>query len=219
MVYDPEVPPFNWTGFFIGVHGGYGWNDTEWTLVDNAGPGACGLCGTVVAQFNADGFLGGIQAGYNHQFDRVVVGVEADISITHAEGDDGWLAMGGTAPRDVSLETRWLATLGPRLGVAIDRTLVYGEGGLAAKGQEFRHRNLVNGRVFEDDEVKLGWFVGAGIEQAFLEKWSFKLEYNFIGVFDDGVTLQSTTGGVPRRAKFDVEQHTHVVKAGINRRF
>jgi outer membrane immunogenic protein len=53
------APVFNWTGFYVGAHIGYGFSD------------------------DADGFTGGFQAGYNWQFSRnIVFGVEADISGT-----------------------------------------------------------------------------------------------------------------------------------------
>jgi outer membrane immunogenic protein len=50
---------FNWTGFYVGGHLGYGWG---------AGHGA----------------VGGVQAGYNYQFpgSNIVVGGEADITLS-----------------------------------------------------------------------------------------------------------------------------------------
>jgi outer membrane immunogenic protein len=57
------APVFNWTGFYVGAHIGYGFSD------------------------DADGFTGGFQAGYNWQFSRnIVFGVEADISGTDMNG-------------------------------------------------------------------------------------------------------------------------------------
>ena len=50
---------YDWTGFYVGAHGGYGWGSA----------GATDL----------GGFVGGIQAGYTMQSDRFVMGVEGDV--------------------------------------------------------------------------------------------------------------------------------------------
>ena len=54
---------FNWTGFYAGVNAGYGFS---------ADFGASGID-------SADGFTGGAQAGYNMQFNPLVVGIEGEI--------------------------------------------------------------------------------------------------------------------------------------------
>src|SRR5215470_13904893 len=55
------APLFNWTGFYAGAHGGYGWGDAE--------------------NLNPQGGFGGGQIGYNWQYaPNWVAGLEADIS-------------------------------------------------------------------------------------------------------------------------------------------
>src|ERR1700690_3137521 len=55
------VALFNWTGFYVGGHGGYGWGDA-----DNLAP---------------TGWFGGGQVGYHWQYaPNWVFGLEADIS-------------------------------------------------------------------------------------------------------------------------------------------
>src|SRR3954470_8439400 len=63
------VPLFTWTGFYVGVNAGYGWNNNDHTVVTPAG--------TVLAVTGQDdgGFVGGAQVGYNYQFGSFVVGV------------------------------------------------------------------------------------------------------------------------------------------------
>lgn len=213
----PPAAPFSWTGFYAGVHGGHGWSDTDWLLIDNAGPGACGRCGTVVTRFGADGFLAGVQAGYNWQLaNRVVLGIEADLSFTFADGEGRWDA----ATRNATLDLDFLATIGPRLGYAAGRLLLYVEGGLVLVGGEYAHRNFTNGARFSADETRTGWFLGGGAEYAFADAWSAKVEYNYIGLGEEALRLNGLRGGgQPGVAVFDVEQHLHVVKAGLNYRF
>ncbi len=66
-----------WTGFYVGAHGGYIWADPDFPGAPSypAGPPRPKLSG---------GFVGG-QIGYNHQFDRIVLGVVADISFANLE--------------------------------------------------------------------------------------------------------------------------------------
>jgi outer membrane immunogenic protein len=62
--YKAAAPVFNWTGFYVGGHVGYGWAE------DNTG-------------VEADGVLGGVQLGYNWQLSRNwVFGIETDIAAT-----------------------------------------------------------------------------------------------------------------------------------------
>src|SRR5918998_6831441 len=64
------VPVFTWTGFYVGVNAGYGWqdnNDNSVFVPAGTIPGAG--AGTIVyGDDNGDGFVGGGQLGYNVQF-------------------------------------------------------------------------------------------------------------------------------------------------------
>ncbi len=100
------APLFNWTGFYIGGHGGYGWADA-----DNLDP---------------KGWFGGGQVGYNWQYaPNCVFGVEADIS-----GSDISETNLAGAPL-VSSKINYFGTARGRLGYTVDRVMVYGTGGLA----------------------------------------------------------------------------------------
>ncbi len=57
----------NWSGFYMGVNGGYGWASEKDPYVT-----------PVIGKFQPQGGLFGLQAGYNHQIGSYVVGVEAD---------------------------------------------------------------------------------------------------------------------------------------------
>jgi outer membrane immunogenic protein len=99
----PAAPLFNWTGFYVGGHVGYGWGD------------AGGL--------DTDGWFGGGQIGVNYQFaPNWVWGVEADLS---GSGIDG-----GNAATS-RFKTDMFGTVRARLGYTVDRVMFYGTGGLA----------------------------------------------------------------------------------------
>jgi outer membrane immunogenic protein len=106
---------FNWTGFYAGVHGGWGWG--------NATGG------------DIDGHALGAQAGYNYQLvSGMTFGVETDITITGIDG----IAAGGNFTAD------YIGTLRGRLGYAFDRVLLYATGGLAYAGGDLRIGALSN---------------------------------------------------------------------------
>src|SRR5262245_13138909 len=68
----PPVIVSDWAGFYIGVHGGYGWTDSVVSRVNdqNVALGSFGV--------NPKGGLVGGHAGYNWQFGSVVTGLEVD---------------------------------------------------------------------------------------------------------------------------------------------
>jgi outer membrane immunogenic protein len=140
------APVFNWTGFYFGGHVGYGWGDA--------------------AGIDTDGFLGGLQAGYNWQLSRNwVFGIETDISATD---------MNNAFPAHVD----YLGTLRARIGYTWDRTMVYGTGGLAW------NRAAVAG--FHDTDT--GYALGLGVEWAFAPNWSTKVEYMYYN-FDNNAAF------------------------------
>jgi outer membrane immunogenic protein len=100
------APLFNWTGFYVGGHGGYGWGDA-----DNLSP---------------SGWFGGGQIGYNWQYaPNWVVGLEGDIS----GGDISDKNAAGFPLVRSKIDT--FGSGRARLGYTVDRVMVYGTGGLA----------------------------------------------------------------------------------------
>jgi opacity protein-like surface antigen len=76
-------PPFSWTGFYLGGNVGAGFGTTETSV--NVGPALTAVTGTPVdataplVSETFNGFVGGIQAGYNWQAGVFVLGVEGDL--------------------------------------------------------------------------------------------------------------------------------------------
>jgi outer membrane immunogenic protein len=98
----PASPAYNWTGFYIGAMGGYGWSTSQG--IDFKG-----------------GFAGGT-VGANWQMSNIVLGVEvegawSDIGQTNLGASDRIQAFGSATGR---------------LGLAVDNFLIYGKGGFAA---------------------------------------------------------------------------------------
>ena len=98
-----------------------------------------------------------------------------------------------------------------RAGVAFDRWLVYGKGGVAFAGDRFS-TNRYTPAMTEVTDTRVGWTVGGGVEYAFAPAWSAKLEYNFM---DFGTRAVSFAPGTST----DIDQQVHAVKFGVNYKF
>ena len=60
----------DWSGFYLGAHGGYGWGDDPSTVKNNITSLPDVLVpGTTISPTKSKGALGGFQAGYNWQYD------------------------------------------------------------------------------------------------------------------------------------------------------
>jgi outer membrane immunogenic protein len=148
MVVDPA---YNWTGFYLGVNGGYGWganssvnfvgNDPVASnlLTGTGAPANAGATAVVPPNFRPAGGLGGAQIGYNWQFNRTwVAGIEADFDGANINGSgttgfNAPLIIGGT-PSTVNALSKmdWFGTVRGRIGfLPTDRLLIFGTGGLA----------------------------------------------------------------------------------------
>ena len=170
---DPAA--FSWQGFYVGGHGGLSFRNFRG---------------------NTSGLTGGLQAGYNHQFGTVVLGVEAEGS--HLGGANRVV---GT----YRFEESWRLAGKGRLGLTLDRTLLYATGGYATTRIDGPKGAPVA------DGWKGGFLVGGGIEQGFADGLSAKIEYNYVSsgeprVFAPVGRMVGSGAG-------------HVVKAGLNHRF
>lgn len=148
------VQTYNWTGAYIGINGGGGWGQTNYS-------GA--FAGS---DFRTSGGLIGGTLGYNYQVGQAVFGLETDMDWSNIKGS-------GTCGA-FACETRnnWLGTARGRIGYAFDRFMPYFTGGLAYGGV----KNSVTG-VGSTTETKLGYALGGGLEAAIAGAWTTKIEY------------------------------------------
>lgn len=151
------VAPFSWTGAYVGINGGYGWGNSNFSAPFTSG------------SFDTSGGLVGGTLGYNWQVNQIVFGVEGDI-------DASWIKGSGICG-GLSCQTKntWLGTVRGRLGYAVDRFMPYVTGGLAVGDI----KNTITG-LGTANETKAGWTAGAGVEYAFNGPWSIKAEYLYV---------------------------------------
>jgi outer membrane immunogenic protein len=214
---------FSWTGCYIGAHAGYGWGRKDFT--DPLGFSFQPVGATV--ENNTRGFLGGGQLGCNYQFaQNWVAGVEGDVSWADIKADttiiDPFFAFKNFT-ETFDIKTNWLATGTGRLGYAWDHWLLYAKGGVAWAHDKYdlKFPPFVPGSPATDfaaTETRFGWTIGGGLEWAFQDNWSAKVEFDYFDFGTRTVNLIDPTpagGTIPA----DIKQRIEVVKFGINYRF
>lgn len=202
------APMFNWTGFYVGGTVGYGWGRSTIHDIDDFCLGA-GTCPTPHVNYDFNGAVGGVLAGYNWQSGNLVFGAELDFS---ASGMDGVRIYRPPGPARLETDIDWFGTGRLRIGYAADRALVYLAGGFAYADVE--NRMTSGSSSARSSEAKWGWTAGAGWEYALPQAWTFRLEYLFIDLEDGrGSVAPPSTG------RFEWENRFHVVRAGLSYKF
>jgi outer membrane immunogenic protein len=207
----PVPPPvyfpayYNWSGIYLGVNGGYGFGQSNWT---NAG--------VSTGSFNTNGFLVGGTLGANYQTGPYLVGFEGDIDWSSVQGSSSaaaCVALGAAAGTTCQTKSPWLGTARARVGYAFDRLLVFGTGGAAFSGLQ---AILNPGGSISPGPSQLGWTAGAGVEYAFTDAVSAKVEYLFVNL---GTVACPTATGCGPFASHSFSFSENLVRAGVNYRF
>lgn len=220
------VPPFTWTGCYIGGHVGWGWG-RETVSIPNLGEttGVPALEGVSLGPVTGDtnGFLGGGQIGCNYQFaPNWVIGIEGDGSAADIKGDvtESFVGPTGTVTGTAHAQTDWIASATGRLGWAWDSVLLYAKGGAAWAGDKYSADLPAFDEHIETSVTRPGWTVGGGVEWAFWDNWSAKVEYDFYDFGINHLTLPGTISGVPEVVPgIDIKEKISAVKFGVNYRF
>jgi outer membrane immunogenic protein len=218
---------FSWTGFYAGVHGGYGWGDAEYDFPGSSPAGLSGFNG----QFSPDptggtfsrrvsgGVFGG-HAGYNQQVGNLVVGLEASIA---------WSGLRGTAVdpflpalaagRTYKTKLEWFATLTPRLGIASSNWLFYAKAGLAAGHvvSDLTSNQVAPPILFHERNGHVGWTAGAGVEHALTPNWIVGVEYNYVDLGTEQYGgIATLNGAAAARGQYDLGLTYHTVLARLS---
>lgn len=165
----PVAAPYNWTGFYAGLEGGWGGSSQSWTAVG----------GVTTGNFTGSGGLFGATLGYNYQMNMFVAGLEGDASWADINANNN--STGGcSAAFPCSARDNFLATARGRLGLATDRWLFYVTGGAAFVNVKNDQSAL--SPLASSSETKTGWTVGGGVEAALWGNWSAKAEYLYVDV-------------------------------------
>ena len=196
----PVVAYYNWTGFYLGINGGYGWGTSTWSLL----PGT---------KISPNGFLVGGTIGYNYQVNRWVFGAEADLSLSSKSGVHGSSINLLNPLFTVGTSEKTLATLRGRVGYAWDRFMVYGTAGVALAQVEAQDLGALTSG--SETKTMVGFAGGAGIEYAFLNNWSVKAEYIYVDLGSATFLQNSDPLGLPH----EVSLTNQLFRVGVNYKF
>jgi opacity protein-like surface antigen len=173
----PTRAPYNWTGFYFGADGGYGWQSSAGTLTTAAG--------AMPYEYSVTGPFAGFFVGGNYQFNRFVLGIEGDWQWSNLTGNNQYLAPLGAAgalpagPFTVSTTTKDYGSIRGRFGVAFDRFLVFGTAGWA-RGNPSTAFALTGAAPFVTSGGKSnGWTAGVGVEYAITGTILGRVEYRY----------------------------------------
>jgi outer membrane immunogenic protein len=197
----PPPPVYSWTGFYLGINGGYSVGTDDFRQTLNAVPGVIlntsSSPNTIAPK---GGFFGG-QIGYNWQFGPVVLGAEADwqgasqTSTTVCGGLCGNLVIPGVVTivgqtTSVYQKVKSFSTARARLGWANDGAMIYVTGGgawMKIDSTESIAFAIIPGlgpfaSAASFSDTKSGYSVGAGIEMRLWAGWTAKVEYLHLDV-------------------------------------
>src|SRR5215467_12918409 len=185
-----SIPPYNWSGFYVGANFGGAWTSGNLNIPDNNFYG--GLTE----------FIGGIQAGYNFQAGHLLLGVEGEF--------DGATFSHPTLPFPTfgSVSQHWISTAAGRIGLVEDRWLMY-----AKVGGGWVHSNAIlnfPGVSWSGSNTSSGWLVGAGLEYGFKSHWTVRLEYDYLAL---------ANWASPTVPSVQLNRDVQMIKAGINYKF
>ncbi|HEY6754100.1 MAG TPA: carbohydrate porin [Pseudolabrys sp.] len=194
---------FDWTGFYIGAHAGFGRGSSSAVLTDPAITAASGSFG---------GVIGGVQAGYNVQLSSgIVLGAEADITFPNYLTSNSIVNLLATPRSEVVEQLDYAGSLRGRIGYASGHWLAYATGGLAWAGERFVNTPAI-GSEEKELNVRLGWAAGAGVEYAFAPHWSLRLEYLYSRFEQADIRFPSAT---QISSSLDLQS----IRVGLNRKF
>ena len=183
-------PAYNWSGFYIGAMGGYGWDSGD-----------------------ASGGFGGGTVGYNWQFpgSQFVFGIEVDAAGASIK-DSLTADIGGGVLATEELKINSFGSVTGRAGFAMDAALLYAKGGFAWANRKDSISVPALGVAISDSQSHTGYTIGGGLEYLFTPNWSAKGEYMFTSL---GSKAYNLGGDVFDSGTVDF----HTIKVGVNYHF
>jgi len=218
----PPAPVYSWTGFYIGANVGGGWGSNRSVDYSSNVPHDSLFMGAgetpVATSFKDSGAVGGLQFGYNWQFNRNwLVGLETDFDWSGLKGSGSGTSTVLFTPISVAEtvheQIEWFGTVRARLGyLPMNNFLTYITGGVAY-GRVDHTGSYVNngggsfiaggpgfsvlcspGTCFtgSSSSVATGWTAGAGFEYAVSTNVTLKAEYLYVGLPSKSITETAT---------------------------
>lgn len=220
LAQSPSAPAVDWNGPYVGVSLG-----VSKALADPT----AGDVGTsyffmtdhpqidpqISQDLEATLFNASFSGGINRQYGNAVLGLEGDFMMN--DFDEQYTSGNMTYETNSTqyfitskVNSKWIASLRPRVGYAQDSSLFYLSAGPALTKFEYDFQFSDNygpqSVNMKSDKIKLGWAASLGIEHKFQETWALKAEYlftNFTNVAKKNTTLTTVaTDGFDNKVSY-----------------
>lgn len=201
----------DWSGFYAGATGSFGWGNTQFTATEP-------LTGAPLElRINSTDYGVGAFAGYNWGFGTgFIAGIEADAEYIWRDGEEelGDGVVGG-------VDNGFQGSLRVRAGLAFDRVLLFGTAGIAY-GQATIYDPGDPPLGFDRVEANadgIGWTAGAGADVAFTDRLFGRIEYRYTDFGPTGLSIPDAPSDIVLNADPELSWHSHTVRAGIGIQF
>jgi high affinity Mn2+ porin len=216
---------WDWTGFYVGAHGGVSTGYSTWSASQPGG--APNLRGSLnlfspFGLFTENGsHFAGLTAGYDYMMpSRLVLGGEADVSFASTLSASQNFTSPVIGAANYSDTVELFGTVRGRVGYDVNHWLFYTTGGLAWTYDQFNRTTISPGSTgnppADTAEAvfggRIGWTVGGGLEAPIAPGWSAKAEYLYAQFGNTGISFP--TSGQTFVSNLSMQQ----VRLGLNYR-
>ena len=206
---------YNWSGFYIGAHGGLSWGNSGSNTKNTVTGESVGTGGSSVN----NGF-GGLHIGNDFMLTKnILFGLEFGGSYINASNDETTSNASGTSIHTTTGKTNWSESLTARVGYVHENWLFYGKGGVVfdqgdvTRTQKVGTTGLATAGTSENvSNNRTGWTIGGGIEYGFAPNWSAFVEYRY------GASNYTITFPIAQRSS-DVDAYSNTIIFGLNYKF
>jgi outer membrane immunogenic protein len=229
------APVSDWTGFYIGANGGWGWSSFD-PVISPVGAASIADFPTTSFTTSTNGAIFGGQVGYNWQAGSWLLGVEGDIDGAGISGTQTVLFPSGLNHNAIDGFTETdkiegLASIRGRIGYVWGPGLLYFTGGGA--WERVVHNTMVstdttagtfaNSASGSFSATRSGFVIGGGYEWMVAQHWTVRAEYlyyDFTQTDSTAFTFPTCAGGGSCGANAAVgSNNISVARIGVNYKF
>ena len=187
----PTNTTFDWSGFYVGLNGGYLSSTPKLTTVAS---NTASYPDFGVGQYNKPhltGYAIGGELGYNQQINNLVYGAFANIAYSNASATT-WSVNACCGQGDDRFKSKLsgLGIIGGRLGYAFDNILASVNGGVALgkydlniNDHNLNYLGIIQHNSYgggSDSKWLVGLALGAELDYALNSNWSLGIDYKYV---------------------------------------